>query len=73
VNHLRKAAQGGATVRRVFQRDRETGKELPQRVNPMRRMKRELGLSGRQIKKLRKAALREDKATRVRAIATPAR
>lgn len=62
MNNARKAFNAGANVRRVFQTDSKTGKELPQRVNSSRRAKRELNLSGRQLKKLRKIAGREDRA-----------
>lgn len=64
MNNLRRAAIDGATVRRIVQRDRATGKVLPERINQARRIKAELGLSSRQLKKLRKRVAREEIAQR---------
>lgn len=61
MNNARKAAEAGA-ARIVRQVDRETGKTLPERRNDVRRFKRELGLSGRQLTKLRKKIAREERA-----------
>lgn len=61
LNHLRNAAAAGATIFCLVQRDRATGKPLSQRVNQARRIKAELGLSGRQLKKRRKQLAREQR------------
>jgi lipase chaperone LimK len=62
MNHLRKAAQAGARIVRLLTRDPKTGEALPQRHTSAREIKNELkrdGLSGRQIRKLRKQLARE--------------
>jgi hypothetical protein len=61
VNQLRKAAEAGARVVRIVQKDPKSGKVLTQRVNVRRREEREMGLSGRQLRKLRKEARREER------------
>lgn len=54
MNNLRKAAESGATIYCVRSRDPKTGEPIDQRCNPARQVKKHLGLSGRQLKKLRK-------------------
>lgn len=61
MNNLRKAAEAGASVGRLIHRDPKTDHRIGQRVNPGRQVKRELGLSARQFKKLRKRLNREYK------------
>lgn len=67
MNHLRKAAEAGAAVMVLVQKDVKTGQVLAQRHNAARQAKKAFqaqGLSGRQIRKLRQQARREEAARR---------
>jgi hypothetical protein len=61
MNHLRKAAEAGATLRRRVVH-----------VNPARQVKKSLGLTGRQLRKLRKQLARQERSkARAKAAAAP--
>lgn len=69
MNHLRRAAEAGAKLR-IFRAFKDN--ERREFVNPTRRIKKDLSLSGRQLKKLRKQLAREERAqARAAAAAAP--